>query len=72
MAAADTGVGDTPQVATEKIGESTCKPCSLNFQILFVLCFDANCICTISRGQGGYGDRSGSYRDGYDSYGKHE
>lgn len=24
------------------------------------------------RGQGGYGDRSGSYRDGYDSYGKHE
>uniref|UniRef100_A0A3B4UW44 Cold inducible RNA binding protein a n=1 Tax=Seriola dumerili TaxID=41447 RepID=A0A3B4UW44_SERDU len=25
-----------------------------------------------NRGQGGYGDRSGSYRDGYDSYGKHE
>uniref|UniRef100_A0A3P9L589 RRM domain-containing protein n=2 Tax=Oryzias latipes TaxID=8090 RepID=A0A3P9L589_ORYLA len=24
-----------------------------------------------NRGQGGYGDRSGSYRDGYDSYGKH-
>ncbi|XP_008432069.1 cold inducible RNA binding protein a isoform X1 [Poecilia reticulata] len=24
-----------------------------------------------NRGQGGYGDRSGSYRDSYDSYGKH-
>merc|ERR1711970_173258 len=25
-----------------------------------------------NRGQGGYGDRSGSYRDGYDSYATHE
>uniref|UniRef100_A0A8C8E1U5 Cold inducible RNA binding protein a n=1 Tax=Oryzias sinensis TaxID=183150 RepID=A0A8C8E1U5_9TELE len=25
-----------------------------------------------NRGQGGYGDRSGSYRDGYDSYASHE
>lgn len=72
----DTEVEDTLLVATETAGKdfvaSPNQP-PLNTLTLFAfVCSIVSSSLLFSRGQGGYGDRSGSYRDGYDGYGKHQ
>lgn len=76
VVAADTGVEaaaaeDTPQAATETIGKKL-NELHIWLHRLFLKCNVLTNVCLSSRGQGGYSDRSGTYRDGYDGYGKHE
>lgn len=69
----DTEVEDILLAATETTGKNLKPEIPPSALFAFVWGIVLMLIpCLFSRGQGGYGDRSGSYRDGYDGYGKHE